>query len=114
MTREITHMRAFIQALDGLGKATMSTGGVLIPGEGSLAVGLIPPTPGIVDQYYNDSTGDGDQGEVDTTGPWNTAEDITVVESPALAEFQVLKATPRGAKTTLDSDRPKKAAKKKG
>ncbi len=69
------------QALDSLGKPP-------------LAVGLIPPTPGIVDQWYNDSTGEGDDGEIDTTGPWNTAEDITVVEAPALAEFQVLKATP--------------------
>src|SRR3978361_2513774 len=37
MTREITHMRAFMQALDGLGKPP-------------LVVGFIPPTPGIVDQ----------------------------------------------------------------
>jgi Mn-containing catalase len=105
MTREVTHMRAFIHALDSLGKATMSTGGVLVPGEGSLSVGLIPPTPGIVDQYYNDSTGEGDQGEVDTRGPWNTAEGITVVESPALAGFQVLNATPDAAETTHDEDR---------
>ena len=38
MTREITHMRAFMQALDSLGKHP-------------LAIGLIPPTPGIVDQF---------------------------------------------------------------
>src|SRR3569832_1244915 len=85
MTREITHMRAFMQALDSLGKPP-------------LAVGLIPPTPGIVDQYYNDSTGQGDNGEIDTTGPWKTAEGITVVESPALAGFQVTKATPKLAR----------------
>src|SRR6187455_2092351 len=53
MTREITHMRAFMQALDSLGKHPLS-------------IGLIPPTPGIVDQWYNDSTGEGDQGESDT------------------------------------------------
>ena len=102
MTREITHMKAFIQALDSLGKATTSTG-KLIPGEGPLSVGLTPPTPGIVSQYYNDSTGEGDQGEIDAQGPWNTDEDITIVEAPALAEFQVLKATPRSTKTTLDA-----------
>ncbi len=89
MTREITHMRAFMQALESLGKAPLS-------------VGLIPPTPGIVDQYYNDSTGEGDQGEVDTTGPWNTGDGIEVVEAPALAEFQVVKATPKAGRTTLD------------
>src|SRR6476619_283762 len=56
MTREITHMRAFMQALESLGK---------LP----LVIGLIPPTLEIVDQYYNDSTGEGDDGEIDTEGP---------------------------------------------
>src|SRR6195952_4354059 len=78
MTREITHMKAFAAALDSLGKP-------------SLSIGLIPPTPGIVDQYYNDSTGKGDRGEVDTTGPWNSGDGISVIEAPALAEFQVVK-----------------------
>jgi Mn-containing catalase len=89
MTREITHMRAFMQALDSLGKPALS-------------IGAIPPTPGIVDQYYNDSTGEGDDGEVDVQAPWNTAEGIEVVEAPALTDFQVLKATPRAGRTTLD------------
>jgi len=79
-------MRAFMQALDNLHKPALS-------------IGLIPPTPGIVDQYYNDSTGEGDLGEEDATGPWNTAEGITVVESPALSEFQVTQATPRAGHT---------------
>ena len=95
MTREITHMRAFMQALDSLNKPALS-------------IGLIPPTPGIVDQWYNDSTGEGDDGEVDVDAPWNQAEDITVVDSPALAEFQVLKATPKAGKTTLSESSPKK------
>lgn len=86
MTREITHMRAFMQALDSLGKPPLS-------------IGLIPPTPGIVDQYYNDSTGEGDDGETDATGPWNTAPGITVIESPALAGFQVAQATPKAGRT---------------
>jgi Mn-containing catalase len=38
MTREITHLRAFMQALDSLGKSPFS-------------IGSIRPTPGIVDQY---------------------------------------------------------------
>lgn len=97
MTREITHMRAFMQALDSLGKPPLS-------------IGLIPPTPKIVDQYYNDSTGEGDHGEVDTTGPWNSGDDITVVESPALAKFQVVKATPKEGRSTLDSGTSKKAS----
>ncbi len=92
MTREITHMRAFMQALDSLGKPPLS-------------IGLIAPTPGIVDQYYNDSTGTGDQGEVDVTGPWNSGNEMTVVEAPALADFQVIKATPKLGRTTLDDRR---------
>jgi Mn-containing catalase len=87
MTREITHLRAFMQALESLGKDP-------------LVIGQIPPTPGIVDQYYNDSTGEGDDGEVDGTGPWN--DSIEVVESPAIKEFQVLKATPKVGRTTED------------
>lgn len=89
MTREITHLRAFTQALESLGKPPFT-------------IGKIPPTPVIVDQYYNDSTGKGDDGEVDTTGPWNDNDEITVIDSPALEEFQVLKATPESGKTTLD------------
>lgn len=38
MTREITHLRAFTQALESLGKPPFS-------------IGKIPPTPVIMDQY---------------------------------------------------------------
>ena len=50
MTREITHMKAFSLALETLGKPMLS-------------IGRIPPTLGLVDQYFNDSTGVGDRGE---------------------------------------------------
>lgn len=43
MTREITHMKAFMAALDSLDR-------------GRLDIGQLPPTPGIVDVYFNDST----------------------------------------------------------
>lgn len=91
MTREITHLRAFMQALESLGKHPLS-------------IGEIPPTPGVVDQYYNDSTGEGDDGETDAEGPWNTGEGIEVIDSPALAGFQVLKATPKTARTTVNGE----------
>src|ERR1700751_5639095 len=58
MTREITHMKAFTLALESLGKAPFS-------------IGKLQPTPGVVDQYFNDSTGEGDLGEKDAEGPWN-------------------------------------------
>lgn len=99
MTREITHLRAFTQALESLGKAPFS-------------IGKIPPTPVIVDQYYNDSTGKGDDGEIDTTGPWNDNDQITVIDSPALKEFQVLKATPKSGQTTLDKKKSSSKSRK--
>lgn len=61
MTREITHMRAFSLALESMGKPPLS-------------VGKIAPTAGLVDQFFNDSTGEGDLGEVDTRGPGTRAE----------------------------------------
>jgi len=74
MTREITHMRAFTAALESLGKPRF-------------AIGKIPPTVGLVDQYFNDSTGTGDDGEIDTRGPWNEGEGLELFESPSLREF---------------------------
>jgi Mn-containing catalase len=71
MTREITHMRAFTIALETMGKPPFS-------------IGRIAPTPKLVDQFFNDSTGEGDHGEVDTRGPWNQGEPWEFVQSPVL------------------------------
>jgi Mn-containing catalase len=71
MTREITHMRAFTLALESMGKPPFS-------------IGKIAPTPKLVDQFFNDSTGEGDHGEVEARGPWNEGEPWEFVESPAL------------------------------
>ena len=73
MTREITHMKAFTAALESLGKAPFS-------------IGAIPPTQGLVDQYFNDSTGQGDEGETDARGPWNKGGNWQVVELPELQQ----------------------------
>ncbi|OEC97168.1 DUF892 family protein [Rhizobium sp. YK2] len=75
MTREITHMRAFQLALESMGKPPLS-------------VGRIAPTPGLVDQFFNDSTGEGDLGEVDTRGPWNEGEPWKFVEAPAFQDLR--------------------------
>ncbi len=72
MTREITHMRAFTAALESMGRQPFG-------------VGRIAPTPKLVDQFFNDSTGDGDYGEVDTRGPWNEGPGWEFVQSPAIA-----------------------------
>jgi Mn-containing catalase len=71
MTREITHMKAFSLALESMGKPAFS-------------IGRIAPTPGLVNQFFNDSTGTGDQGEIDTRGPWNQGDDWVFTASPAL------------------------------
>jgi Mn-containing catalase len=68
MTREITHMKAFQAALDSLEKSPFS-------------VGLLKPTPGIVNEYFNGSTGDGDEGDTDMRGPWNSTFGLHAVES---------------------------------
>src|SRR5690242_3619801 len=75
MTREITHMKAFTAALESLGKPRFQ-------------IGQIPPTPGLVDQFFNDSTGNGEDGEVDTRGPWNQGDAWQFVQAPAFAELR--------------------------
>src|SRR6476620_9802488 len=97
MTREITHMKAFMAALDSMGKDP-------------LEIGKIPPTPGLVDQFFNDSTGEGDDGEIDARGPWNKGGDWEFIEAPAFNG----KAKPatRHSKHTATSARTKKRASK--
>ncbi len=81
MTREITHMKAFSAALESLHKPPF-------------VIGQIPPTPGLVDQFFNTSTGEGEDGEIDARGPWNQEGDLELVEAPA---FQALAAQAAGA-----------------
>ena len=75
MTREITHMKAFTLALETMGKPRFQ-------------IGQIPPTPGLVDQFFNDSTGSGDDGEIDARGPWNQGKEWQFVEAPAFADMR--------------------------
>jgi Mn-containing catalase len=74
MTREITHMKAFAAALESMNKPPFM-------------IGRIPPTPGLVDQFFNTSTGAGEDGEIDARGPWNEGEDLELVEAPAFQEL---------------------------
>ena len=80
MTREITHMKAFTAALESMGKPRFM-------------IGRIPPTPKLVDQFFNDSTGAGEDGEIDARGPWNDGGDWERVEAPA---FQDVRQAPDG------------------
>jgi Mn-containing catalase len=68
MTREITHLKAFTAALESLEKPAFS-------------IGFLKPTPGIVDEYFNASTGAGDEGDTDLRGPWQTSFGLHAVKS---------------------------------
>lgn len=68
MTREITHMKAFQAALESLERPSFS-------------IGMLKPTPGIVDEYFNASTGDGSEGDTDMRGPWTSSFGLHPVES---------------------------------
>jgi Mn-containing catalase len=68
MTREVTHMRAFTAALESMDKP-------------QFAVGIIAPTPVLVDQFFNASTGESQYGETDYNGPWNQGNGLHKVES---------------------------------
>lgn len=70
MTREITHLKAFMAALESMGKDP-------------LVIGKIPPTPGVVELFFNDSTGEGENGEVDARGPWNEGDGVEFVSAPS-------------------------------
>ena len=86
MTREITHMKAFTAALESMNKPRFS-------------IGEVPPTPGLVDQFFNDSTGAGEDGEIDARGPWNEGGDWQRVEAPA---FRALDAATASGEATVD------------
>ncbi len=66
MTREITHMKAFAAALESLEKPPFS-------------IGRLAPTSVLVNEYFNGSTGDGDEGETDMRGPWMSMNGLTEV-----------------------------------
>jgi len=69
MTREITHMKAFAAALESMEKPPFS-------------IGRLAATPKLVNEYFNASTGDGDEGDTDMHGPWQTSFGLHPVESP--------------------------------
>lgn len=73
MTREITHMKAFGIALETMDK-------------GPLEVGDMPVDEDWVNQYFNDSTGEGEMGQ-DMIGPWNSDGGLELVESLVIQEM---------------------------
>ena len=81
-------MKAFTAALESLGKDRFS-------------IGSIPPTPELVNQYFDDSTGTGDRGEPNARGPWNEGGDWEFVEAPAFAK---LKSEHRGTREQANGE----------
>ena len=94
MTREITHMKAFAAALESMNKPPFM-------------IGRIPPTPGLVDQFFNTSTGTGEEGEIDARGPWNEGDALQLVEAPA---FQSLAESTRTRNSAAVDDRTTSSA----
>jgi Mn-containing catalase len=96
MTREITHMKAFMAALESMGKHP-------------LEIGKIPPDPQWVNKYMDDSTGEGDDGEINARGPWNEGKDWEIVEAPAFKDIQ---ESVKGE--SLSSEQPKRRSARAG
>jgi Mn-containing catalase len=96
MTREITHMKAFAAALDSLGKDRFT-------------IGQLPPTPGQVDEYFNDSTGEGQAGK-DGVGDWISMYGLHVANTPE----EVLQATNGHTKVGNGQGAKKVATSKQG
>ena len=94
MTREITHMRAFTAALETMGKPQFS-------------IGLIAPTPGLVDQFFNDSTGGEEEDEAASISPILQAAALEPIDSP-IFNGEGLDTTPTepapGTETTSEFD----------
>lgn len=83
MTREITHLKAFSAALDSLGQDRFQ-------------IGMLPPTPGIVDEYYNDSTGSGALGK-DGVGSWIGLYGLKVADTPEILKT-IAESEPKNSK----------------
>ena len=90
MTREITHMKAFTAALESHRKAAVLD-----------RAGFRPP-PILVDQFFNDSTGTGEDGEIDARGPWNQGEDLRRWCSPRLQDCRADRGVDSRLSTTAD------------
>ena len=90
MTREITHMMAFTAALESMGKERFT-------------IGKIAPTAGLVDQYFDDSTGDDN-----ARGPWNEGGKWEYVPAPAFQEFKSEKQGTRTVGEGGEDEHPEK------
>ena len=73
-------------------------------GKPAFSIGYIPPTPILVNQYFNDSTGVGDRGEPDGRGLWNDGGEWEMVVAPAIQKLTSYKAGTRSPSENGDTD----------
>jgi Mn-containing catalase len=92
MTREITHMRAFTAALETMDKPQFS-------------IGTIAPTAGLVDEFFNDSTGEGDEGKDGLIETILQAGKLKKVDSPVFGG-DGLNVTPEAPKPDSEVTSP--------
>jgi Mn-containing catalase len=85
-------MRAFTAALESMEKPLF-------------AVGIIEPTPQLVDQFFNASTGESQYGESDFVGPWNHGNGLVTVESE-IKGGEGLDVTPYNPKPGTEATSP--------
>lgn len=64
-------------------------------GKDPLQIGQIPPIADLANQYFNDSTGNGQFGDHDARGPWNQGDGWEFVNAPAFRDLQDSKAGTR-------------------
>src|SRR5437868_2972632 len=86
----IQPMKVFSAALESMQKRAFS-------------IGQIPPSPEWVNKYFNDSTGQGDDGESDARGPWNEGGEWEYVEAPAFAGLRAGNGSARNGATRHES-----------
>jgi hypothetical protein len=63
-----------------------------------VSIGKIPPSPEFVSLYFNDSTGEGEGGGVDVTGPWNKRNGIKVAGALAFKELRLAGSSGKNTK----------------
>ena len=58
------------------------------------SIGRLQPTPVLVDEYFNASTGDGSEGDTDIRVPWSSSFGLKPVESEINGGGKVKKSLP--------------------
>ena len=74
-------------------------------GETAVLGRYYPTTPGLVDQFFNGSTGENQYGETDFKGPWNSGNGLHTVQSE-IKDGEGLDVTPYNPKPGTETTSP--------